>query len=622
MAKPAEDDVKRKKGGAQKALTGMMTAMLVIGLAGFGFTSFNGSVSSIGTVGAVDISTNEYARTVQQKVAEFSNQVGTRISVQDGLQFGMGQQALTDVITRATLDNEARALGLSVGDQTVAAEVMKQTAFTGASGSFDRAIYSNTLRQNGWSEADYEDQLRRDVSRSLLQGAVAGGITAPAPMVDTLYAWIGERRGFSMIRLTEYDLAAPLPEPTEAELQAFYDAHTADFTRAEAKRIRYAALLPNDIAADQPVDEAAVRKIYDDNIAEYVVPERRLVERLIFPDAAARDAALAQIAAGTTFETLVTERGLTMDAADMGDVSQSDLGAAGDAVFAAAMDAVVPGETDLGPALFRVNGTLDGESRSFDEVRAELAAEMQFEEARKVIADRVDEIDDLLAGGETLDTLAAQTGMTVATLDHVPGQQGSAAIEGYQAFRQAADAVTEGDFAEAVLLDDGGVVTLEFVETVPAHPIPFAEAQEAVTEAWRADALKTALTARAAEFKTAADGGATLLSLGIVDQTPEISRDGTVEKTPADLLPAVFEMTEGETRVFESGDFIALLRLDTIKPAAETGDGPAALKAALSAQIERALADDAFAAFTDAASATAGVTLDQNAINLVNSSLQ
>src|SRR5690606_34647602 len=119
--------------------------------------------------------------------------------------------------------------------------------------------------------------------------------------------YVGERRSLSTIRLTAADLTEPLAEPTDADLQAWYDGHIADFTRPESKRIGYAALLPEDIAADQPVDDEVLKKIYEGRVSEYVQPERRLVERLVFPDQAAADAAKAKLDAGESFEALAQE---------------------------------------------------------------------------------------------------------------------------------------------------------------------------------------------------------------------------------------------------------------------------------------------------------------------------
>ncbi len=618
----ADDDEKRPPRKGSKAAAWVLTILLVIGLGGFGVTNFGGAVTSVGSVGDTRISAQDYARAVQQEVAAFSAELGTQLGMTEAMAFGLDRQALSSIVTRTALDNEAARIGLSIGDASVAAEVMKNASFTGASGGFDRETYRFVLDQQGWSEAEYETATRRDVSRALLQGAISGGFTAPDPMVDTLYRWIAERRALSTLRLTEADLTAPLPEPTEEDLAAWHEANIATFTRPEAKRIAYAALLPDSISADQPVDEAAIRKMYDDRIAEFVVPERRLVERLVFPDQAAADAAKAKLDAGTAFDALVAERGLTLDAVDLGDVAKADLGAAGEAVFAAEEGAVVLADSDLGPAMFRVNGILQGEETTYEEARPFLATEMQTDAARRLIADKVEEIDDLLAGGAELKDLAAEMGMTFATLDHVPGQQGADPIEGYTAFREAANAVTAEDFPEAIVLDDGGVVALQFLETVPAAPIPLAEARDAVVADWRAAKLREALSARAIEIKAAIEGGAAIGTFGIVDTTPEISRDGSIPGAPAALIEAAFAMSEGDVRVIEDGDFIAVLRLNAILPAEDTGEEAEALKAALSAQIEQAFANDAMAAYADALIGEAGVVLDQTAITAVNTSLQ
>jgi peptidyl-prolyl cis-trans isomerase D len=202
----------------------------------------------------------------------------------DARSIGIDRQVLAGLVNRAALDNEAARLGLSVGDATVAAELGKISAFQGISGTFDRETYALTLQQNGTNEAAFEANVRRDVARALLTGAVAGGVISPAPLTDTLVAWAGEKRGFSLIVLDASALDTPLAEPTPAEVQAHYDANIADYTRPEAKRIEYAALLPETIAATMEVPEDEVQKAYDARISEFMIPEKRLVERLVYPD--------------------------------------------------------------------------------------------------------------------------------------------------------------------------------------------------------------------------------------------------------------------------------------------------------------------------------------------------
>lgn len=618
MAKDS-DDTPRKKGKGTQVVVWVLMAMLVVGLGGFGVTNFGGGVTSIGRVGDREIDTNTYARALQQELAALTAQFGQNITLSQAQSLGLDRQVLQSLVTQTALDNEAARVSLSVGDAVVAQRITETPAFQGTAGQFDRETYRFTLDRNNLTESAFEADLRADVARQLLTGAIAGGFVAPAPMTDTLYNWVGERRGFSLLRLTEADLATAIPTPGDEELRAFYDANIDQFTAPEAKRIRYAALLPDDIADEQPVDEATLRRLYDSRIAEFVQPERRLVERLIYPSSEAAEAAKARLDSGEAFETLVAERGLELEDIDLGDVAREDLGAAADAVFALTEPGVVgPFDSNLGPALFRMNAILSAQEVTFEDARSDLAVEIQADAARRFIADRVEAIDDQLAAGASLEDISAEQGMRLDSIDYVAGAAAPEGIAAYPAFREAADGLAEGDFPEAVLLADGGVVALEYVELVPAAPIPFDTARDAVETAFVADATAKALADRAVEVKAAVEGGQSLGAFGIVERTANISREGFVEGAPGDLIAAVFAMAPGDVRVIEGPNFTGVLRLDEILPAAQEGEDVAALKEALSAQIEQAFAQDALQLFSNALTDEAGIYLDQNAINAVH----
>jgi peptidyl-prolyl cis-trans isomerase D len=359
--------------------------------------------------------------------------------------------------------------------------------------------------------------------------------------------------------------------------------------------------------------------MYDERIDTYVQAEKRLVERLVYPSQAEAEAAKARLDAGTSFETLVADRGLALDDIDLGDVSADDLGAAGEAVFALTEPGVVgPFDSDLGPALFRMNAILAAQETSFEEAKPDLAAEIQIDAARRAIADKVEAIDDQLAGGATLEDLVADQGMALGAVDFVADAASPEGIAAYPKFRTAAAALAEGDFPEAVLLDDGGVVAMRLEEIVPPTPIPFDQARDDVAAAWQADALAKALSDRAIEVKSAIEGGQSMGSFGIVDRTANIARDGFVEGAPPSLLQAVFAMSAGEIRVIEGPSYTALVRLDEVTPAAQEGDGPAALKGAIATQLEQGMAQDALSLFSGALTNEAGISLDQSAINAVH----
>lgn len=615
------EDTPRKKGKGTSIVVWVLMAMLVLGLGGFGITNFGGNVTAIGKVGDREIDVNDYARALQQQMNALSAQFGTQLTMQQTQSLGLDQQVRQQLVSTAALDNEADRIGISAGDERIAKEITSSNAFRGPSGQFDRETYRFSLQNNRLTEAQYESKMREDLARALLQGAVTGGFTSPVTLTDTLYSYISERRSLNLLRLTQADLTTEIADPTEEELKTYYEANIAEFTAPEARRITYAALLPEDIAGKMEIDEDTLQKLYEERIADFVQPERRLVERLVYPSDEAAIMAKAKFDAGATFESLVEERGLKLSDIDLGDQAEVDLGAAGPAIFALAEPGVVgPFLSDLGPALYRMNGILAAQNTSVDEARPDLTAELATDAARRAIADKIESLDDRLAGGATLEDLVKETDMTLGQIDF--SEKSSEDMAAYPAFRTAAQAAAAGDFPEIILLDDGGVFALRLDEIVPPTPSPFDSTRDAVDASWRDQAVRKALSDLATQIKSKVEAGASLGGFGITEVIGDLTRSSTIEGAPASLLATLFKMEERQTRVIEEGDFIALAQLQSITPGAAEGEDATALKSAISAQAEQAIAQDAFVLYTNSLTQNAGITLDNAAINAVHAQFQ
>lgn len=623
MPDATEETAKVKSRRRQNQFFGwILVVVLVGGLGGFGITSFGNTITSVGSVGKQEMSMNNYARALREELNALSQQFGMQLTLEQASAFGVADRAIQGLISRTALDAELGRVGLSVGDAVVADQIAAIGSFQGISGQFDSATYRDTLARNNMSESEFESGLRNDTARQILTAAVVGGFSAPKALTGDLYNWVAEKRGFTLLRLTEANLPIPVATPGEADLIAYHTANIDKYTRGEAKRITYVALMPEAMAASMPVDEAAVQALYDARINEFVIPEKRLAERLVYPDQAAAEAAVAELAVGKTFEDLVAARNLTLEDVDMGDVARPDLGKAADAVFALTEPGAVSGvvETDLGPAIFRVNAVIEAQETSFAEMRDALALEVQTDAARRAIAERTETLEDLLAGGATLADLAKEEGMVLATTDYVSGATDNDEIATYAAFRTAAEAVKIGDFAEWIGLDDGGIIAMQLDEVVPPAPIALADVTDRVTEDWRADELAKALAALAEAEKAVIDSGTPMGSRGVVTTAAAAGRETQVEDAPSGTLAAVFEMAPGEVRILTEGARVAVVRLDSITPASSEGDDAQATRDAIAASLAQSLSSDALALFTQSLVNSGGLQLDQAAITAVQAS--
>ncbi|MFZ5961712.1 peptidyl-prolyl cis-trans isomerase [Thalassococcus sp. BH17M4-6] len=353
------------------------------------------------------------------------------------------------------------------------------------------------------------------------------------------------------------------------------------------------------------------------------MPERRLVERLVFADDAAAQAAQEQIAAEeATFETLVALRGLSLADVDMGDMTQPALGAAGDAVFAAETGEVVgPLESPLGPALFRVNGVLPAQSTPFEEAESALRDELALDRARRVIETQAESYENLMAGGATLEDLAQETDLELGQIDWTAGTQDG--IAGYDAFRDEVRSATTEDFPQIEELGDGGVFALRIDEILPPAPYPLDEVRDRVRTGWERQQTTDALAAQAEELANRLREGQTFAALELDPRTDtDLTRTANVQDLPPGLLPAVFDMDEGDAKVVPLIGSVVLVQLDAILTADPDAEGNAQLRDLLRDQAANDVAQDLFQALATDIQSRVGVNIDQSARNAVHTQLQ
>ena len=601
-----------------KTFVWIIIGLAMLGLGGFGASNLSGTIRTIGTVGDKHIDVGEYARQLGQEIRAVEAQTGEQLPFSRAQEIGLDQAVLGRLISERALDHEAAVLALSIGDEALRDQIVDIPAFQGISGSFDREAYTFSLERNGTSESEFETRLREETTRTLLQGAMISGVVMPSSYVSTLLGYIGETRDFTWARLASADLDAPLETASDEQLKTYFAENTADFMLPETKRLTYVQLSPDALIESIDIPEEDLRAEFEARVNQYNTPERRLVERLVYLDEEeANRAAAALEVAGTTFETLVDERGLALADIDLGDVDRLSLDAAGETVFAANVgDVVGPLDTDLGPALFRVNGVLPAQVTTFDEAKPELQEILATDRARRLVSTMAQDFDDLLAGGATLEELADETDLEIGSIEWFDGNGNG--IGAYVAFADAARVVTEEDFPQIENLEDGGVFALRLDEVLPVRPPEFEQAREQITASWENNQVESRLNEQAATLVPQLQSGTDFAGLGLTaTEESDQTRTGFVAGTPPSFMEDVFKMNIGDVSVVDSFGTVLVVRLDAINPT-EENENADALSAQLQAQIEQSLARDLYNIYSRDAVQRAGQNIDPRSLAAVH----
>ena len=601
-----------------------MLAMIIVGLIGFGSTNLSGNIRSIGSVGDQEISVNTYARSLQQEIAAAEAQVGRSISFAEAQAFGIDARTQAQVITVALLDAEMSRLGVSVGDEILREQLLQIQAFQGLNGQFDREAYSFALQNAGLSESEFEEQLRNEISRTLLQSAILGGTTANDTFAKAMVGFLRETRDLTWSELTFDDLETSVATPDEAALKSYYDENIADYTQPETRRITYIWLTPDMIVDTVEIDEQALRDSYARRADEFNTPERRLVERLSFPDMSSAQEAVSRLANGeASFEELVAERGLELIDIDLGDVTREELGQSGDAVFAdATLGVVGPLQTSLGPVVYRVNAILSAQTTEFEDALPLLRDELAYDRARRVIDALMSDVDDMLAAGATLEDVANDTEMQLGSIGYHAAI--SDAIAGYADFRTAASQVTTDDFPEVATLDDGGIFALRLDAIEEEQPESFDAVREAVSEDLLRSLQIEQLEKQAQERIDAISSGASFAELGMTANVETaLTRNSQISGAPAILALNAFELANtGDLGSLNTGTSVIIYSLDAVVAPDLTSDESTSLTNVVTRQIEAELEQEIFEAFANAVRARTEIEIKDQALNAVHANFQ
>ncbi|MHB8837094.1 MAG: peptidyl-prolyl cis-trans isomerase [Candidatus Methylomirabilia bacterium] len=436
---------------------------------GRGSTSSSQSERSVAAwVGKEEVPYAEYIRAHDSRM-EFYRRFYPGVTANElEKRFRVKKGALDSAIGRRLLLDEARRMGLVVGDEEIASKVRETAAFQ-ENGAFDPKKYREVLAASGLKTVVYED----DVRGELLAGKVKALVQEPVRIAET-EAFDEFRREKEKIRLTLVMLPAPAPVPGATvpleEARRVFDGDPAKYTRPERARFAYAAVLAREAQPAAPASEEELRSYYEQNTAEFrterAVHARHILFRLAEgaepgEEKKVRERAqfvLGKARAGTDFAALAREFSQDSSGPAGGELGWFSAGQMVPA-FEQAAFALSAGQvsdlvrTQFGLHIIKVEETREAGTPSFEQARAEVVRKHAAAAARTVVASRAEQFNDALATGE-FEAAAAKFGLTVKTTDLVPREGPIPGLAARPELVESLFALAEGEVSELLRQGD------------------------------------------------------------------------------------------------------------------------------------------------------------------------
>ncbi len=551
---------------------------------GIGSDMLGSSVgSNVIEVGNKTVSFGEFQREYQNRLSQFSQYVGRQLTADQARQFGVAQITIQQLQTGLLEAERSSELKLGLDDDAVLKEIKNGPTFKNEVGQFDRFRFQEILRRNGYSEGEYVEILRGELKRRQLTGSLAiSESKAPIVMLNTLFAYAGEKRSADFVELLDSAIK-DVPVPTDTDLTKFILENQAPFTAPEYRKAIYLALTPKDFTDQVEVTDAELKEEYEGRLSEFNVAAKRSILQMIFETEDNAKAAAAKITGGTDFATVAKdELQLTQTDIDLGEITKTDLlDELQGPVFDVALDGVTPPvKTVLGWHLVKVSKVSEATQEPLEKVEEQLSNDIALRKASEVMFEKATALQDEFAGGATVAEAGEATGVKIISTEWIDQSGNDAANKATanlpiapeflpELFSKATDA--DIDLTES---SSGTYFAVAVVDVKPSAVKDLAEVREAATIAWQADWQHQENKKVADTLNEKLKGGATLASLTSntvtdVKSTTALPRSGQSQELTSTAIEKLFALKDSEFAIGENvakNGFI-LFRVKEIVPA-------------------------------------------------------
>ena len=416
---------------------------------------------------------------------------------------------LENLVRDRVLSEAAVADHLMTSDAKLASDLQSNPAIASLrrpDGTLDMEQYRQLVGSQGMTPEMFEARIRNEIAKRQVEaGVVQTGFTLPAVADAALNAFY-ERREVQLARFNSADFSAQV-KPTDAELDAYYQANQSQFQAAEQANIEYIVLDINAVRKTIKLNEQDLKTYYEQNAARLSGTEERRASHILISAAKTAPAAEREKAKTRAQELLTALRKAPASFADVARKNSQDPGSAakgGDLDFFARGSMVKPFEdaaftlkkgdlsevveSDFGYHVIQVTDIKIPKQKSFEELRASLEEDLKNQQARAKYAEAAEAFTNgVYEQSDSLKPVADRLKLEIQVANGVkrtpmPGAQGVLGNAKLLAAVFNSDSVEKKRNSEAVEIAPSQMAAARITQYTAARTLPFAEVRASVQE--------------------------------------------------------------------------------------------------------------------------------------------
>lgn len=448
-------------------------------------------------------------------------------------------------------------------------------------GQFSMERYEAALRAQGMTQAQFEAQLRQDLTLQQLVGAISDTGVLPLSAAEAMTRIQTEERQVAELRITTERFAPEVKVEAEA-VRKYYDENLAQFQVPEQARVEYLILSLDALLSRVQVSEKEAKDWYEGHKERFQQPEERRASHILVSGKGDAEKAKAETVLEEVRKTPARFAELAKQhSQDPGSAGNGgDLGFFGRGMMVKPFEESVFGmqegeisgivQSEFGFHIIKLTGIKPLKQRPFAEVRAEIEGELKRQAASRQFAEAAEQFSNMVyEQSDTLQPVAEKFGLTIAKSDWLPKNPnpqlasalGPLGNEKLLTAVFAEDSVKGRRNTDAVEVAPSTLVSARIVEHRPAAPKAFESVQADIERRLRTQQL-SALARKSGEDKLAElrKGGEDKLGWALVKTVSRLNGRAVppaalqaIMKADTSALPAYVgvEMNSGDYMLYK-----------------------------------------------------------------------
>ena len=389
-----------------KIVLGTLMTFLILSFAIWGTEDLIGvskQQTTVASVGKIDVSSKEFLSLYTRQTEEIRKLLGSSLDIKRGREFGYVDRALSSLINRALFNNQASDLGLSVSDLNVKDRIVKDQSFKDDLGQFSELLFRQLISESGYTEDGYVEGTRQDLARDQMVETLRSSFIIPEIISKNIGSYNLEERSVNYFIVKASDQKTK--DFSDLEINEFFEKNKTDFKTKEFRDVETLLLDAKKFAENTTVTEDEVQILYEERKESLIKPERRYLKQVLVQEEDVAKKIVLQLGKGSNFSKVAKEfASLDESDIDLGWNTKTELPEEViEEVFSTNKNKITkPIKSSFGWHIFLVLNIEERKEFTYEDVKNKFRNELLIEKGKEAVFDLQDEVEDSLAGGESL----------------------------------------------------------------------------------------------------------------------------------------------------------------------------------------------------------------------------